>query len=127
MARLKIFSSRSKGANFDVYEDIDRISEFRVDGLMNLMIGPSDAKLVFYTTRTIEQPDASSSGEPFEIRDINLKLSIPTRALLESCLNILNNVKVNESTMIKAHQDEEKKIRDVLNKIQQVVDKKHQH
>ena len=127
MARLKTFSSRTKGANFDVFEDIDRVTEFRVDGLMNLMIGPSDSKLVFYSTRTVEQADDKSGGEPVELRDINLKLSIPTRALLESCLNILNNVKANEQGLMKAHKDEEGKIQEVLSKIQQIVDKKHQH
>lgn len=127
MARLKVFHSRNEGANFDVYEDIDRVIEFRVNGLINLMIGPSDSKLVFYITRSLEQPDSQSNGEAIEIRDINLKMSIPTRALLESCLNILNNVKANEQGLIKAHKDEETKIQDVLNKIQQAVDKKHQH
>lgn len=127
MARLKIFTSRVNGQNFDAYEDIDRVAEHRVDGLYNLMIGPSDAKLVFYTVRSMDPPDEKSEGQPIEIRDVSLKLSISTRVLLENCLNILNNVKMNQASLTKHRQDEDTKIKDVLDKIQQIVDKKHQH
>lgn len=127
MARLKTFTSRGKGQNFDIYEDIDRVAEHRVDGVATLMIGPSDAKLVFYSIRTMDQPDDKSEGEPIEMRDVNLKISIPTRVLLENCLNILNNMKMNQETLSKARRDEDTKIKEVLDKIHEFVDKKKQH
>lgn len=127
MARLKTLKSRTQGANFDVYEDSDRIRDVRVDGITNLFVGAADAKLFFYAVRNIEQPDSESGIEPIEVRDVTLRMSIPTRALLEACLNILTSVKTNQEGLVKAHRDEEKKIVDVLEKIQQLVDKKHQH
>lgn len=127
MARLKVYESRGNDQNFDVYEDIDRISEHRVDGFYNLMFGPSDAKLSFYSVRNVDQPDDKSNNQLIEIRDENVRLSIPIRALLETCLNVLNGVKAKQGHLSDIRKLEDKKINDILDKIQQLVDKKHQH
>lgn len=127
MPRLKVHESRAKDQNYDVYEDVDRVKEFRVDGFYNLMFGPTDAKLSFYSAVGLESPDDRSNGQNIEIRDVNIKLSFSVRVLLETCLNILNNVKTNQERLSLLRKAEDEKINNVLNNIQQLVDKKHQH
>ncbi|OUL79956.1 hypothetical protein [Paraburkholderia hospita] len=97
-----VHKQRQANGSFDVYEPADGVREEFADGFANVMVGAEVSRVSFFTTVAIEaaepqpgQPLHGYAPDQVEVRMVNSRMVMPTRALIDFCLTTLRNVKLN--------------------------------
>lgn len=98
-----IYQSRNPDQMFDLYEPTSGTMELYIDGVGQLMLGTTVSKLSFYSVGGFH----NENGEDIEQREVKLRVTMPTRKLLESCIKILASFQETASTL-EANLEEEK-------------------
>ena len=107
----QIAKSDIKGNKFIVTQSESDIPNIFSDGFGPSMVGPAVTKLQLYSVTDVE---VDKSGETVENREINLNITIPTRALIEFCSANLNSFRLNQSNLEKSLLNELEKIKKSL-------------
>lgn len=114
----KIYQSRGSDQMFDLYEPTSGLTELYVDGIGQLMLGTTVSKLSFYAVSSFN----TENGEDIEQREVKLRITMPTKKLLESCLRTLEAFK-KSAFELEANLDEEKnQISHLLNNLSAITD-----
>jgi len=103
--RKLIESSNLPGNRFDVYER-DAPLEIYVDGVGQLLVGPTNSKIALYRVTDVN----TEEGEVRESRELIARLTMPSRALGEFCATVLNRLRDNEDALLKGFEDERSKL-----------------
>lgn len=77
------------------------------DGYSHLLVSAANTKITFHQLVSITDKGA-------EQRKMALTAVLPTAALVEMCQAILENIKLNESGLLTAMEDQNKKLADLL-------------
>jgi hypothetical protein len=102
-----IISSRESKKVFDLYESSD-INELYVDGIAQVMMGSANSKVgLFSVSGTENNPDEEI---PVEIREIKLRITMPTSSLVEFCLQTLSALRENAKEIESELESEKMKI-----------------
>lgn len=75
-----------KTGNFDLYEPPEGIDEIYVDGFSFAIAGPITTKLDFFSS----QPARDNEDENVELREIKIRLVLPTFVIIDMCRKILD-------------------------------------
>jgi hypothetical protein len=99
--RLPLYESRLPGRNFAVYLP-ENSATIYADGLAGVLGGGPITKLDFFVTT-----EARSDPEPTlgmrETREVCLRLTIPTGQLVESILNLIQQLGSNIDALVQAN------------------------
>jgi|SRR5450755_3182349 hypothetical protein len=96
--KIKIGEVRPPQGNFDIYEDVDR-QTFFVDGVAATNVGSAVTKLDLFESGFSPLPPGQGMmtllggpEAPPEQRTVIVRIAIPTRVLLEFCVNTLKGL-----------------------------------
>ncbi len=105
--RLVVSSITTPDRDIRTY-DAPQITDAYADGFGNAYIGAQVTKIEL--TRTLRMNPASEGKKAVEEREIVTRLTVPTPALLEFCVNII----VGAGTSVDAMETATKAVRDVV-------------
>lgn len=114
--RVPVASERSPGRNFDVFKE-PTVPIVYADGIGNLMMGPSVARVDLFNVISIAEP-LKGSTERLESREVTAVLVMPTVAFLEMCRNVLRGAKQNDSKFEGVTASERAKIVEILSSVE---------
>ncbi len=92
--------------NYDLYEGTDEAHIF-AEGGGGGAFGPSISRLEFFRVSSLEMTE---SGQPLEMRERNLVLTMPTAQLVEFLSNSLKALKENKAPILNAVDEQTKKM-----------------
>lgn len=93
-----ISKERAPGRNFDLHDNPDSMEIF-ADGVSQTLLGPAISKVDFHKTVSAE---ANSTGEVLEVRQIVMRVSIPTAQLIEFMVSLLGQISSNPQPLLDA-------------------------
>jgi hypothetical protein len=99
--RTPVYESRQPGRNFTMYASENRAVIY-VDGMAGLTGGWSISSLDFFVV-TDTQPDSDPALGVREVREIRLRLTMPTAQLIESLLNLVEQLRSNADGLVQAN------------------------
>jgi len=91
--RRKLIENRQRGNNVILYANEDA-PEFFADGFGGIQGMATISKVDFFKITSIEMDDDPAYG-PREIREVNLRVVIPTAQLIEALFNMIDQLRKN--------------------------------
>src|SRR5882762_8567224 len=99
--RMPVYESRLPGRNFAMYLPENRATIY-ADGLAGMTGGALTSSLDFFVVMDA-QPDSDPTLGLRETREIRLRLTMPTTQLIESVLNLVEQLRSNIDTIAQAN------------------------
>jgi hypothetical protein len=99
--RTPLYESRLPGRNFAIFPSESRANIY-ADGLAGVAGSGLITKLDFFVT-TDAQPDTNPTLGMRETREVCLRLTMPTAQLVESMLNLIEQLRSNADVLTQAN------------------------
>lgn len=106
----KVREIRQEGANIDVWEPEDGVSEIYVDGSMGISYSAGVVKVDFYITTGA----AEENGVQIEQRLLKHHLVVPTAAWIEICTKWMAGMQSQKDTLLQLIDESRASIADAL-------------
>lgn len=117
MSHARTYKPEGAGFTIEYPEDL---KELFVEGVTSLAVGYPYSKLILHSVRP-PLPNAPVDGSVEEKRLAVLQLAIPTAALLELCLSVVNNTAAGADQLTSAAQAMQKVFSDQVSAIRKAV------
>ncbi|MEN8214976.1 MAG: hypothetical protein ABFS56_01070 [Pseudomonadota bacterium] len=117
----KIYESRDPGQMFDLYEPTSELTELYIDGVGQIMLGTTISKVSFYSVSGFKSED----DKQIEQRDVKHRIILPTKALLDFCLNTLMKLKGSAHQLEAGLDNDKNQIYHILGQLIVTGDKEH--
>jgi len=91
-----VHRERQPNNNFDIFEPVGGVPTEFADGFGQVLMAPAVSKISLYTT---EDVSADETGAQVETRRVSRKLVVPTRTLVEFCMQTLSSLKANKALL----------------------------